>query len=240
MIITTRAIVLHHFRYGDSSLIAHLYTEDMGRQTVFVKGAYSRKAPVRAALFQPMHLVEIDLHHRANRQMQRVSGMQICLPFQTISFDPVKNCISLFIAEILHKTLREEEKNLALFEFLTHTIETLDLNLHGTANFHLLFLVHFSRYLGFYPNTGQASEHTSFDARNGLFADLPTASSPLAEYNALVRQLFTMSFEHLDRLQINRHQRNYLAEYLLKYYSLHVDNFGQVKSFSVLRDLFRD
>ena len=172
--------------------------------------------------------------------MQRVSYMQLYYPFQTIAFDPVKSCIALFIAEILYKTLREEEANPGLFDFLLHAIQTLDLNDLGTANFHLVFLVHYSRYLGFYPNTDHASAATWFDSRNGSFVFIPTASSPTSEYNHLLKQLFGMSFDCLDSLQINHHQRNSLTEYLLEYYSVHVDNFGKPKSFPVLQNVFQD
>ena len=240
MITTTRAIVLHHLRYGDSSLIVNLYTENMGRQTVFVKGAFSKKSPVHATMFQSLHLIETDLHHRANRQMQRVANVQVYHQFQSIPFDPVKNCIALFIAEILYKTLREEEANAGLFEFLLHAIQTLDLNEHGTANFHLVFLVHYTRYLGIYPNTENASDRTWFDAKSGNFVLIPTASSPVAAYNHLLTQLFGMSFERLDSLSLNHHQRNYLTEYLLGYYATHVDHFGKLKSFPVLQNIFQD
>ena len=212
----------------------------MGRQAIFVKGAFSKKSAVRAALFQPLHLVETDLHHRANRQMQRVSNIQMYCPFQSIPFDPVKSCIAMFIAEILYKTLKEEEVNMELFHFLLHAIQTLDLNEHGTANFHLVFLVHYSRYLGFYPNTEQASNHTWFDSQKGTFELIPTASSPTPEYNHLLTQLFGMSFNHLDNLKMNHRQRNYLTEYLLGYYSTHVANFGKLKSYPVLQKVFQD
>ena len=208
MIFNTRSIVLNQLRYGDSSLIVHLYTERMGRQTVFVRGVFSKKSPVSAAMFQPLNLIETDLHHRANRQMQRISNAQIYCPLQSIPFDPVKSCIAMFIAEILYKTLREEEHNPELFNFLLHSIQTLDLNDCGTANFHLVFLVHYSRYLGF--------------------------------YNHLLTQRFGMSFEHLDKFQLNHNQRNHIAEYILNYYSLHVDNFGKLKSFPVLQNIFQD
>ena len=211
MITTTRAIVLHHLRYSDSSLIVNLYTESMGRQAIFIKGAFSKKSTMRVALFQPLHLVEVDLHHRVNRNMQRVSNIQMYYPFQSIPFDPVKSCIALFIAELLHKTLKEEEANPALFDFLHHTIQALDLNERGTANFHLVFLVHFSRHLGFY-----------------------------LKYDSLLPQLSEMSFDNLDGLCINHHQRNYLTECLLEYYSIHVANFGKLKSFSVLRNIFQE
>ena len=238
MISTTRAIILNHLRYGDHSLIVNMYTEHLGRQTVIVKGAFSKKSPVRAAMFQPLHLLEIDLHHRANRQIQRISNVQVYYQFQSIPFDPVKSCIALFIAEILCRTLKEEESNPGLFGFLLHAIQTLDLNDCGTANFHLVFLVHYSRYLGFYPNTENASDTTWFDSGNGTFVLIPTATSPHAEYNHLLTQLFGMSFDHIDHLKLNHHQRNYLAEYLLNYYALHVDNFGKPKSFNVLQSVF--
>jgi len=212
----------------------------MGRQTIFVKGAYSKKSQVRAALFQPLHLLETCLHYRANRQMQRASNVQIYEPFQSISFDPVKTCIAVFIAEILFKTLKEEEANPVLFDFLLHAIQTLDLNERGTANFHLVFLVHYSRYLGFYPNTEHASEHHWFDAQKGSFMSLPSISSPLPEYNRILTHLFGMSFDRLDSLSINRYQRNYLTEYLLFYYSTQMTNFGKTKSFAILQNVFQE
>ena len=205
----TRAIVLNQLRYGDSCLIVDLYTEKMGRQTVFVKGAFSKKSRVRAALFQPLNLLETNLHHRVNRQMQRISNVHIIFPLQNIPFNPVKNCIALFVAEILYKTLKEEVSNIDLFDFLLHAIQTLDLNNCGSANFHLAFLVHYSRYLGFY-----------------------------LKYDNLLPQLLDLSFNNLDELQINHHQRNNLTELLLEHYSAHIENFGKLKSFAVLQSIF--
>jgi DNA repair protein RecO (recombination protein O) len=211
MIITTRAIVLNNIRYGDNSLIVDLYTEKTGRQTVFVKGVFSKKSTVRPALFQSLNMLEIDLYHRANREMQRISNIQMYYPFHNIPYEPVKNCIALFIAEILYKTLKEEEANVDLFEFLIHTIQTLDFNEYGTANFHLAFLVHLSRYLGFY-----------------------------VKYDNLSPQLSEISFDSLNRIELNHNQRNILTEYMLDYYSTHVDNFGKVKSFQVLQNVFQN
>jgi len=240
MISTTRAIVLNHIRYGDNSLIVNLYTESMGRQTIFVKGAFSKKSQTRASLFQPLHLLEICLHYRVNRQIQRVSNIQLYESFHSIPFDPVKSCIAIFMAEILFKTLKEEEANPNLFDFLLHTIQALDLNERGTANFHLVFLVHYSRYLGFYPNTAHASEHHWFDAEKGSIVPLPSDSSPLPEYNRMLMQIFGMSFDRLDSLSINHNQRNYLTEYLLYYYSTQMTNFGKTKSFIILKNVFQD
>ncbi|MDR1672050.1 MAG: DNA repair protein RecO [Bacteroidales bacterium] len=216
MISATRAVVLNHLRYGESSIIAQMYTERFGRQSVLVKGVYSRKSPYRAAFFQPLHIVETTLHHRDNRRIQRISDIQMLYPFRDILFHPAKNSIALFIAEILSKTLKEEESNHALFGFLLQTIQTLDLLETGIANFHLIFLLHYTRYLGFYPH----------------LEEFPVSDA------SMLSQLLDLSFEHPDKLCFNHHQRNSFTEFLLSYYALHVDNFGKIRSFPVLQHVF--
>jgi DNA repair protein RecO (recombination protein O) len=215
LIVSTPSIVLNHIRYGDSSLIVHLYTERLGRQSVFVKGAYGRKSQMKAALFQPLYLIETEIHHRLSREMQKISNVRLLQPFHDILLHPVKNAVALFLAEILAKTLREEEANHELFDFLSKSIQTFNLMEKAAANFHLVFLVHLTRYLGFYPNLKEIAEN------------LPLAA-----------QLAHLSFEQIEMLKINRLQRNYLTEYLLSYYALHVENFGKIRSFTVLQHVF--
>jgi DNA repair protein RecO (recombination protein O) len=216
LIVHTQAIVLNHIRYGESSLIVHLYTERLGRQTVFVKGAFSKKSQMKAALFQPMYVVETDIHYRDNRQIQRISNIRLLQAFHNILLNPMKSGIALFIAEVLTKTLREEEANSELFDFLTQSIHALNLMEKGIANFHLIFLVHLTRYLGFYPNLEEFS-----------------GSMP-----AFFTQLIHLSFEGLENMEINHLQRNQILEYILAYYALHVENFGKMKSFTVLQHVF--
>ena len=207
MIISTRAIVINYLRYGDNSLIVDLYTESLGRQTVFVKGAFSKRSSIRSAFFQQLHLLETCLHHRVNRQMQRLSDVQMYYTFANIPYNPVKSGIVMFIAEVLYKTLREEEANAELFEFLAGSVQALDLNESGTENFHLVFLVHFSRYLGFY-----------------------------LKYDDLLQQFCGVSFEGLKELSLSHQQRNCLIESILDIYSANMANFGTMKSYNIVKN----
>ncbi|GHT21274.1 DNA repair protein RecO [Bacteroidia bacterium] len=216
MIVSTRAIVLNHIRYGESSLVVHLYTEQLGRQTVFVKGAFGKKSQMKASLFQPLYIIETSIYHRDKRQMQRISNIRVLQPFHNILMHPMKSSIALFIAEALTKTLREEECNKELFAFLSQSLQALNLMDKGVANFHLIFLIHLTRYLGFYPNLQEFS------------ANMPD----------FLTHLMTLSFEHLETLEINHTQRNQMMEYILSYYAIHVENFGKMKSFMVLQQVF--
>ena len=239
MIVRTRSIVLNYFRYGETDLIVNLYTEELGRQTIFVKGAHNKKSAVRSVLFQPLYLVETEIHHRSNRQMQRISSIQVCQILQGIPFDPVKSSIAFFIAEILGKTLKEEEANPDLFNFLYQAIQTLDLNERGTANFHLLFLIHYTRYLGFYPHSEDSPDNLWIDLRQNHMMVFPLLPSYM-EFNQLLSRLYHTGFERLGDIHLDHHQRNELTEFILSYYSKHVDDFGKVKSFPILRNVFQD
>jgi DNA repair protein RecO (recombination protein O) len=240
LIVGTRAIVINHLRYGDSSLVVNLYTESHGRQAVFVKGVFGKKSSKRLVLFQPLHLIEISLHYRPNRKIQQLSDVRICQPLHNIPFDPLKSSIALFIAEMLYKTLREEVQNPLLFDFLWSAVQTLDLSEKGTANFHLLFLVHFTRYLGFYPDKENLRENYRTVADRCDFPAAHFGSFLSPDFSSLLSGLFRLSFEYMDSIQMNRYQRNRLTEYLLGYYSVHIANFGTPKSLSVLQNLFRD
>ena len=209
MTIKTNAIVVNNLKYGDNSLIVDLYTEKVGKQTAFIKGALSKKSKMRAALFQPLNILETDLHHRTSRQMQRISNTQILFPLQQVHFNTVKSCIAMFTAEIIQKTLKEEEANKELFTFLINAVQTLDLNKTGTANFHIAFLIHYSRYLGF----------------------------SLKHENMPMPQIADITFNNLSGFLLNKQQRNTMTEYLLGRYAAHIEDFGELKSFAVLQEV---
>ena len=56
-----RGVVLHTIKYGDSSMVAYLFTDLFGRMNYMIQGVHSsRGRGNKAALFQPMFLVEFE------------------------------------------------------------------------------------------------------------------------------------------------------------------------------------
>ena len=226
--IKTEAIVLSHLKYGEHSVIATLYTSAMGRQSVLVKGAFSKRTPMKASLFRPLYLLDISLRYSARRQLQYIGDMSLSVPFLNIPYDPVKSGIALFLSEVLYRTLRAEEADGALFAFLSHAVQVLDLNRHGTANFHLVFLLRLARYLGFSPP-------------EDFLRDMPGVQLPaerLAEDNALLNRLLHLPFDALETVALNREHRNELLDIILAYYAVHVEGRGSLQSTEILKTLF--
>ncbi len=237
-----RGLVLSGVRYGETSLIVHVYTDKLGRQSFMVNGAARKgKRPGKLALFQPLSLLSIVASLPRKGSLLRIKEVSSPSFGLYSNADLRKGAIAVFLAEILHKTLREEESNPELFNFLWSSVELLDSAESGIANFHLVFMVHLSRYLGFFPTiAADTSSSVFFDIKNGQFRDtLPSHPLVLPEsLSRIMLQVFQTSFSAIDQLQLNHEVRNLLADALVDYYQHHLDGVGAVKSLSVLKEVF--
>ena len=206
MIQKVKGVVLHHVRYKESSAIIYVYTDRFGRQAYLVNSIRGRRSKFSGSPLQPLTLLMIEAYHKEARELQRVKEMHNYLPYSTIPFDVSKSSQALFLAEILYKTLREEEPNRDLFGFLEHSFQILDVSDVGLVNFHLLFLVQLTKYLGFYPENNYSGTLSGFDMRNGQFSN-GTGLHPEyfdRESSKLMNSLLGMSFSDLDQVSVNQ------------------------------------
>ena len=152
MLQKTKGIVLHTLKYNDTSIIVDIYTELSGRASFLVAVPRSRKAAVKSVLFQPLSFIEFEADYRPNATLYRVKEAKSFYPFSSIPYDPYKSAMALFLSEFLYRAIREEAENRPLFAYLQHSIIWLDECREGFSNFHLVFLMRLSRFLGLYPN----------------------------------------------------------------------------------------
>ena len=238
MLIQTKAIVLHTLKYNDTSLIAHCYTEALGKQSFMLKGILSaRKGGIRKAYFLPMTQLEIQFQHKNKGGLNFLKEVKILHPYQQLYTDIKKNALVLFLSEIIYKSLKEEETNPLLYEFLENAFLWLDSN-EDIANFHLLFLLKLSQFLGFYPHLDQENG-PYFNLESGCF----TSSTPLEKHikgnsAQLLKELLDMNFDGIKRPKINQHTRRELLEAMVNYFELHLLGFSKPKSLSILHDVF--
>lgn len=239
MLYKTRGIVLHQINYSESSIIARIYTEQLGLQSYIIKGARSRKSAVKAKTIQPLALLEMIVYKKEKSALQTIKELRNTYPQSSIAFDVHKSSIALFINEILYKCIREEEPDSSLFEFIHNSIHILDLKTANYANFHLLFLIKLSKYLGFSPRDNYTIQNNYFDLREGSFKNGPPAhnyfiSFPLSEY---LHRLISLNFDSIDELKISTRERRELLQKLIEYYELHIARLSDIKSHHVLESV---
>ena len=117
MVKQTKGVGLKTTNYSDSSLIAHIFTERFGMQSYLIPGAKRPKSKLSVQLFQPLHLLDMQVYHKESNQLQRIKEARLDSPFQNIPFDIVKSCLCMFIAELLGKSLLHQTTDSPLFNF---------------------------------------------------------------------------------------------------------------------------
>jgi DNA repair protein RecO (recombination protein O) len=240
MIHKTRGLVLHTIKYTDNSVISHIYTEHFGRISFLVSSARGKTSSARINLLHHLSILDMEVYIKKSRDLQRIKEIRQHEIFSTIPYDPVKNAVAIFVSEILYRTLQEQESNFPLFSYLLNAIKFFDLSEKGYANFHLLFLIGLSRHLGFFPNDNYSSSNEYFDIENACFIkNQPSHPNfiPPPE-SRILSAIMKCSFEDMDNLKLNSEMRNTIVSGILKYYSFHITGMSQVKSFSVLREIF--
>jgi DNA repair protein RecO (recombination protein O) len=151
MLHKTRGIVFHVTEYSESSVVAKIYTELFGLQSYLINSARKKSPKIKPASLQPLSLIDLMVYHKERSGLQRLAEARTQPALKSIPFDIRKSSIVLFINEVLLKSVKEEESNRALFDFIFSSVELLDLQDEVQSDFHLVFLLQLTKYLGFYP-----------------------------------------------------------------------------------------
>jgi DNA repair protein RecO (recombination protein O) len=219
----------------------YAYTNIFGRQAYVVNGVRSAKNKTGMALFQPLTLLDVVSYHNPKSDLQRMGEYHLLQPLQSIPFAITKNALALFIGEVLYKTIREQEPNAELFRFLVRAVLDLDGLTQGVANFHLYFLVHLNRYLGYAPGNAYFDETPYFDVQAGEFTALRPAHELFFDTSQtqLFAALLKSSPADLAQLSLSHEQRNRFVDNMLRFLNHHFDTPVSVRSAAVLQEVFR-
>lgn len=240
MLIKTRGIVFRNQKFGETSVIVDVYTEEKGLQSYIVHGVRTAKARVHASLLQVMSLVELVSDSRDDKALNHIREIKPAYVFHSIPFDLKKGAIGLFMVEMARKSIREVEENQAMFDFLYNAFMRLDQSEGSVANFHLHFLCELATFLGFQPDGEARPETPWFDLQEGSFVAHPPAHpNYLSEVLSLqLSRLLSSDAAAATALSLQREERKALLRGLIDYYRLHIEHFPAINSLQVLETVF--
>lgn len=219
MLQKTRAVVFRHVKYSETSIIVTLFTEQFGLQSYIINGIRGNSKTNKIALFQPLTLLDLVVYHKENASIMRIKEAKCFYLYGTLSYEIKKSSIALFVCEILNKAVKEQSHAQEIFQFIVDSLIHLDT--HNTIeNFHLQFLLGLSSHLGI--GTNQVNE-----LLGSRIAD--------DEEELILKQLIQSNYT--TPIAINYGQRQRILMILLRFYANHIDNFGEVKSVAVLKDV---
>ena len=223
----TKGIVLHTVKYSETSIIAKIYTEKLGLVSYMVKGVRSSKATSKAAMLQPLTLLDMEVSHRENKQLQYIKEFRRDYVYRSIPFDTVKSTVAIFLLELISKSIREQEQNSEMFEFIYESLCVLDQSEKMNPDFHLLFLVHFTRHLGFMPHSNFSTQNAFFEMTEGVFIKQQSELNVMSRVESeLLNDLMQANPFDPTPLKISRQERKLMMGNLVRYYQLHLENFS--------------
>lgn len=236
MLVKTKAIVISSLKYQEKSLIVKCLTQSDGLKSYFVPNAFSaKKSNQKIAYFQPLSILEIEASHKNKGTLEHFKEIKLAHAYQTISSDIIKSSIALFLSEIIHHSIHEEEKNENLFDFLESALLWLDTH-DEMANFHLILMLEITKFLGFYPDSSD-SDYLFFDSKEGVFSTFQGTNCLSEHETFLFKKLIGLKFDSNQKIFAGA-ERQILLKILLHYYTIHLDGFKKPKSLEVLKEVF--
>jgi DNA repair protein RecO (recombination protein O) len=234
-----RGFVLRTTPYSDNSLIVSMYTDLYGLQSYMARGVHSKTSKVKANYFGHLMLLDFIASKTEKQRIERIQEITGAKSF-TLDFDPAKNALFFFLNELLCKTIHGEESNPGLFGFLLHTFELLQLKEKGLGNFHLVFLIKYSQYLGIAPE--ENSSRTSpfyFDLAEGRFSAVRPGHMHYIEpvLSHCLAELMQANFENCGQVALTAEHRKQLLSALLDYYRLQNALTADLSSHAVLEQI---
>ncbi len=241
MLTTTEAFVLRSVRYDDHMLIVDMLCRSCGRTSFLVRLSSSKRGAMQRQMFQPLTLLEVVADLRQGKALQKLRTARMLTPYADIPFQPAKTATAFFLAEfLLYATRDDSGQSDGMFAFLRHSMHWYDAAREGYANFHLVFIIHMMRFLGFYPEPETYAEGCFFDLREGIMCRVPPSHDDFlsaADTLHLVNML-RLNYASMSRFGMSQEQRNRAISLLLRYCRLHIPAFPEMKTLPVLRDLF--
>ena len=125
-LVRSRAVVLRRIRYGDTSLIATLFSEDEGKVSVIAKGALSSKSRRGlAAALEPLNLIEAVFYFKESRSVQTLSAADVLDDAAEAKSSYDGMMAGMRIISAFDRLTQELEPSAELWRILLATRETL-------------------------------------------------------------------------------------------------------------------
>ena len=209
-------IVLSTTKFGESRLVVHTLSRELGRKGLIV--SVGKKTP--ASLFLPLNILEGEVSENPKSDLWSAKNLSAVAPLSGIRSDIRKNTITLFLSEVLFRALREGTVEAGLYDWAVKSIFTLDGLESDWSNFPIRFLLEFSTALGFSP---------SFD-------DI----APFAGENIQsIEKFLHAPFEDSMLIPLSGEKRSEISTSLLRYIEFHTELPLKVRSLDVLHEVYR-
>lgn len=227
--------MLGYIDYNDKYRIAKFFSEDFG--SISVLWPYTRGRS-RKSTAMPISFSEVSLYlsQISNSDLYYIDEVAILKARHNISMDTIKLDISMFIGEILRNILRNIiHKDIALYQYIKYSFDILENINTSKANFHIVFLIGLSRYLGIYPNIYGEDDELYFSIEEACMLKNQIGLCLSIEESSIFKKIVKINYRNMNLFRFSRNERNQVLDHIISYYRYHMPEIGTIKSLDYLR-----
>ena len=246
MLISTSAIVLKTIPYGDTSVIARMFTEDQGKVTILAKGAWRPKNNA-GALLEPMNHIHLQYYHKNSREIQVLKDGGFTQQFSNLRKELSKVIVGLTIVEMMDKSTLDNNPFPILYRLGWRVLEKLNDEKQNIWLVFVFFLYQLSLRLGFLPNIKKCSKCNAdlisgcFDNYTGelICVNCSTQSKISLDENSLsaLQKLEDLHLDDLQTLSINMQGIINSIQFLDLFISFHLEGLKKLRSMTMLKQI---
>ena len=236
MTVDSNGIVLKHTLFGDNDIIVKILTENLGLISFMVKGG--KKSNKRKYL-QLLMIVSISFKYNIKKNIQYLNKITLKEVTSEILNNPQKSIISLFLCEIISKSLKEGSEDKEAYDFLFNQILWLNKKNNSILNFDVWFLAHFSKILGISPNFYDVNKNSVkyFNPESGSFSDSTESRNWDHNKSLILFNLLNIEADKLKDFHLNNNLTKFVLKELIHYYDYHLNNLNLNKCLEVYNSL---
>lgn len=240
MLLKTKGVVLNSINYSEKYNLVQIFTEIGGQVTYMVSKTKSRNTKVPRTIFTPLAIVDMEVDHQPLREIQRIREARPDTHYYSIPTHIGKTSMAFFLSEFLTRVLRDINDSRLIFDFIYHSVQILEMTPNSISNYHLVFMLKLTQFLGFSPNLENYSRGYIFDMLNGEFvAHQPAHRHSLNTADSeVLSRLSRITYENMHHFIFRQQDRITIINRILEYYRLHLYDFPHLKSLDVLHELF--
>lgn len=209
------AIILNYTKIRDNLIVVHALTRAYGRKSFLVKTG----AKAKMAYYLPLNILELSITENTKSDLWYASPLAAKYPLLGIRNNVFKNTMSLFMAEVVYRTIKDGAQEDGLFDWCVRQILTLDALQADFSNYHIYFLLEFCIALGFRP---EATDMIPFTG----------------EYQPFVEQFMHSDLPTAMLIPLSGRVRSEIASSIIRYLEFHTESTINIRSLQVLHELF--
>lgn len=243
MILATPGFVLHTTPYSEASVVAKVFTRQLGMRSYLIKGVRSSRGRVKQNLLQPLSCVDMVVYDNPKNDLNYIKELAPRHPEstapQTSSRSATFNALRFFMTEVLYKSLREEEPMPELFDYVESVFSEPYPGDGETKHLPIMILLTVARHLGIEPMDNYSVREPLFDLQEGRFvASLTDTTLPPALSSHLHEYLCNLSMSRPISVSMLSDRRS-LIDALLAYFQLHLSSFRNFYSHEILHTILK-